>query len=54
MTSPQIVARLDERPRIVVRPDGSLLGLTVIADDAGWHLAARCPLCTVNAHATGY
>lgn len=41
MTPPQVVARLDERPRIVVQPDGSLLGLSVVAADGGWQLAAR-------------
>ena len=40
---PQILARLDERVRIVVRPDGSLLGLNCSPDAAGtsWEVSSR-------------
>ncbi|MEC8932901.1 MAG: sialidase family protein, partial [Candidatus Latescibacterota bacterium] len=42
-TPPQILARLDERVRIVIRPDGSLLGLNCSPDAAGtsWEVSSR-------------
>lgn len=42
-TAPRLLAHLDERIRIVVRPDKSLLGLNVTPDaaDTGWQLGGR-------------
>ena len=41
--APRLLARLDERLRIVVRPDGSLLGLHVAPSPSGdrWQMCTR-------------